>query len=318
MQRLHPVRALLILAVLSLTACKSPSLGYEIRGREVYYTRMVPGKVIPGVWGFEDAVESLVPGADGKTFQILKEAGDYAKDAKHVFYKGQPIPGAEAATFQSVSGDYTKDRRQVYHMGRAISGADSASFTMLWQGSIAQDKRDWYANGEPVQIRDMAALKRVVNLKTVTYADSKIWAYDRYNYYVGNPSGIKPVPIADRATFQVMANDSDYAKDSQQVYYLDRVVEGADPRTFQALGYRYAKDARQAYYNGYLFKNVDVATLKAVGSDKFDLYNQDHTYAKDAKQVYCGMGVVEGADVSTFVGDESGVRDKNKHYSKGQ
>ncbi|MEA5418882.1 DKNYY domain-containing protein [Spirulina sp. CCNP1310] len=306
----------LVLALLGLAACRSEKLGYAVRGREVYYRHLETGKVIPGIWAFQETVETLVPGADGKTFQRIEGSPDYAKDAQQVFYQSQPIAGAEVATFQWVHGYYAKDARQVYFMGTVVVGADPAFFKMLWLDSVAEDKRDWYVQGNPVGIRDRPSLKQVVDLNQVTYADANIWAYDKYNYYVGNYHGIEAVAIADPATFQVMENDSDYAKDATQVYYLDRIVPQADPRTFEALGHRYSKDAHHAYYNGYLFEPADVASLQAVGRDKFDLYNQADTYAKDAQRVYCGMGVVEGADVATFVADEQGVRDKNKRYFK--
>lgn len=318
MQLPRLAQIVLVLALFGLSACRSEKLGYAVRGREVYYRHMETGKVIPGIWAFQETVETLVPGADGKTFQLIPGSSDYAQDAQQVFYKGQPIAGAEGATFQWVHGDYAKDAQQVYFSGSVVVGADPASFEMLWSGGVAQDKRDWYVQGSPVGIRDRASLRQVVDLNQVTYADANIWAYDQYNYYVGNVRGIEAVAIADPATFQVMENDSDYAKDATQVYYLDRIVPEADPRTFEAIGDRYGKDARHAYYNGYLFDAADVASLQAVGSDKFDLYNQADTYAKDAQQVYCGMGVVEGADVATFVADESGVRDKNKRYFQGR
>lgn len=312
---LRPTRFLWVLlgTALSLTACGSQKLGYEVRGREVYYLQMVPGKVIPGIWAFEDKIESRVPEADAKTFQILKNSS-YAKDAKQVFYQGKLIPGAEAATFQWVSSDYAKDQRRVYAQGSAIAGADPGSFKMLWKDDVWQDKRDWYVKGQPVHIRDMASLKLVVNLSQVNYRDGNLWAYDKYNYYAGRSSSIEGIPIAHPATFQVMKNDSNYAKDQKYVYYLNDRVDGADPRTFQALGHRYGKDAKRAYYEGSVFTGVDLASLQAVGRDKFSLYDQTYSYAKDFKRAYCAITAIDGADVATFVADENGAQDKNRHY----
>ena len=49
-------------------------------------------------------------------------------------------------------------------------------------------------------------------------------------------------------TFQIL--DYGYARDAWNVYYLGRVLPGADPATFEILPNGYARDAWTLYYYG--------------------------------------------------------------------
>ncbi len=73
---------------------------------------------------------------------MLLGSGDkesaYAKDAKTVFFFGDPVPSADAKTFVQLNERYGKDLRHVYFMQRVVPKVDVASFT-------APYKSVWYA-----------------------------------------------------------------------------------------------------------------------------------------------------------------------------
>ena len=70
-----------------------------------------------------------IAGADPATFHVLQ--GAYAKDARHIFYFADPVADADAASFRPLDGPYASDARRIYWMGKAIDGADPATFRVL-------------------------------------------------------------------------------------------------------------------------------------------------------------------------------------------
>jgi hypothetical protein len=58
-----------------------------------------------------------------------KLSGDgWSKDSVQVYWGESPIPGADAATFETCGRFYAKDGRHVYHSGNVVPGADPATF----------------------------------------------------------------------------------------------------------------------------------------------------------------------------------------------
>jgi hypothetical protein len=70
-----------------------------------------------------------IAGADPATFRVV--GGAYAQDARHVFYFADPVAVADAASFRPLDGPYARDDARVYWMGKAIDGADPATFRVL-------------------------------------------------------------------------------------------------------------------------------------------------------------------------------------------
>src|SRR5271155_5529239 len=80
-------------------------------------------------------------------------------------------------------------------------------------------------------------MKYVIENARVSYVD---------NYFFHKP---QPMAEADAATFESIGDW--FAKDRRHVYFLYRVVEGADPQRFVYLGgynSQWAKDKNTAYY----------------------------------------------------------------------
>ena len=68
-----------------------------------------------------------VAGADPASFRVLQ--GAYAQDGQHVFYFKDAE--ADAASFKPLDGPYARDAGHVYWMGKTIDGADPATFRVL-------------------------------------------------------------------------------------------------------------------------------------------------------------------------------------------
>ncbi len=158
--------------------------------------------------------EVPVSGIDWLTFSLVgvhdigsgKDISDgtrsivYAKDNSHVYYKAQPIIGADPETFVFVpSGDYRqeygKDKNRVYYLNLALPKSDPVTFKPL-------GTQPYEGSGVDPYVVD----------KNHAYFKERI------------------IPEADVKTFEAIIED--YAKDKNNVYKEGRVIPGVDPTTF--------------------------------------------------------------------------------------
>lgn len=130
---------------------------------------------------------------------------------------------------------------------------------------------------------------------------------NKVHYYQGVVGGNSTIDgDTDPATFEYIGhyNYNDYAKDKNGVYFNNRVIEGADPKTFQYVGGPYTKDKSHVYaaYAGFdeqmnysgaraIIKDADVATFQFIGG----------VYAKDALNIFNGNQIMKNVDFPTFV-----------------
>ncbi len=130
----------------------------------------------------------------------------YAKDGQHVYFLSQIIPGADAASFESLVstsgpvqlGAYGKDRNRVYFFGEAVDGVDAASFEVL---NTPVSPQEWLNNHSVTEIdADLFKL---------------IFAKDNYHVYA---SGL-PISNLDPATFELV--DEKHGVDRNGRYLLE-------------------------------------------------------------------------------------------------
>jgi DKNYY family protein len=70
-----------------------------------------------------------IPGADPATFRVLQ--GAYARDDQHVYHFADRIADADPVSFRALDGPYASDSQRVYWMGKTIAGADPGTFRVL-------------------------------------------------------------------------------------------------------------------------------------------------------------------------------------------
>lgn len=109
--------------------------------------------------------------------------------------------------------------------------------------------------------------------------------------------------------------ESFFIKDKNNVYYQGRKFEGADPKTFKALGDNLFKDKNNVYSDTKKIKGVDVKTFKVLGNyyfkDKNNVYYYHYYYDDDDVSNY----IIKGSDPKTFkVLTDIYSRDKNNAY----
>lgn len=92
-----------------------------------------------------------IPGAQPASFKVL--GGAYARDATQTFYFDEPMPdGTDGATLQPLASGYAKDRGRAYYCGKVLEGADAATFEITdarWPK--AKDRNRIYEQGEAKQ-----------------------------------------------------------------------------------------------------------------------------------------------------------------------
>jgi hypothetical protein len=249
-----------------------------------------PFKQKDGAWYYH---ESLIEGADAKSFQVLSK--HYAKDKNRVYHadtyrKGQEyymikhsrvkvLEGADPATFRSLDYDYARDKARVFYEGVAFPVKDVDTFELI----------------------------------------DRAFARDRVTGYYQQHA----IPGSDGSTFSAV--DGSYSKDAKQVFYStleprgtnpirrSKPLKGALPESFKVLGIGgYAADSAQVYYRGEVVTR-DVASFQLL----------ERGYARTATRVYYDGKPVPGADAATFatleqLTDTADAKDRSATYKEGR
>lgn len=102
----------------------------------------------------------------------------------------------------------------------------------------------------------------------------------------------KELPNVNPATFKSIENWLGH--DDSHVYFKNRLIEGANPKTIKAKKYPLCCDSRDYYYMG---KSMNVANLR-----NFEVINQndDDIWAVDSKYAYYDSIRIDSVDLATF------------------
>jgi hypothetical protein len=103
-----------------------------------------------------------------------------------------------------------------------------------------------------------------------------------------------------------------YCKDfwsrNEQVYFDDKPIRNADPKTFECIKYEYSRDKNHVYFGERSIEGIDSQTFEVL----------EQGYSKDKNFVYCNYysgKKIEGADPASFeVFGLSISKDKNNVY----
>jgi hypothetical protein len=124
-----------------------------------------------------------------------------------------------------------------------LDGADPASYRLL-RGNWGRDDHNVYVGADPVNPKDLGTFE-ILNSE---------WARDSRWYYPAKYGRYIPIQELDRATFQIL--DAGWAKDCCRVFYYDRIVEGADPATFEVVNDVRGRDKNNYYLTGFQQRTV--------------------------------------------------------------
>jgi hypothetical protein len=239
--------------------------GYHVRGDKVYYLPSFPGTA------------SEIAAADPASFKTFDAT--YAKDRSNAYFDGNPIPGADATSFDVLDrGGFAKDRNHVYQLDRPISN-DPAHFELL-DGGLSKDSTAVYWTDGGVLSDDPAHFAIVSN------NDQFLFTKDSRTVEVNG----KRIANADPATFRVLLGA--YSQDAGHVFYFSDPIVTADAASFRPLDGPYATDAHRVYWMGKVIDGADQATFRVL--------NAAFECSADAKRAYYRQSVIAGADPQTF------------------
>lgn len=89
------------------------------------------------------------------------------------------------------------------------------------------------------------------------------------------------------------------------VYYGNKILEGANPKTAELIGFSLLKDDKNVYYMGEKVKDVKIKNFEKLGQNYWK--NENKIYYRDKK--------IENADIMSFkVLNEDYAKDKNNVY----
>ena len=97
-----------------------------------------------------------------------------------------------------------------------------------------------------------------------------------------------------------------YSIDKRKVYYGNEILEGANPKTAELIGFSLLKDDKNVYYMGKKIKDVKIKNFEKLGKNYWK--NDNKIYYRDEK--------IENADIMSFkVLNKDYAKDKNHVYS---
>jgi hypothetical protein len=248
--------------------------------------------------------------ADPTTFIVMWDM--YWKDNKSVYYQEVKLWIADVWSFVVLSPsqmkdksvyNYWKDSNNVFYSGKQIVWAVSRSFEQL-STLFARDSQNVYFSGEKLDAADPWTIE-VFNL---TYAKDKnnVFNYEWVIEWI-------------HATSFKRYNDSDYFGDKNGVYFTRELfvkVEGADAATFIALGNWYAKDRNNIYHQESILNNFDLESFQLLTYTQWWINDRKPIYLKDKNNVYLSAFFEKGAELISLADSESFEILKDWYYAK--
>ena len=105
-----------------------------------------------------------------------------------------------------------------------------------------------------------------------------------------------------------------YSIDKGKVYYRNKILEGANPKTAELIGFSLLKDDKNVYYMGERIKDIKIKNFEKLGKNYWK--NDNKIYYRDKK--------IENADIMSFkvlnkdyAKDKKNVYDGNESIGRG-
>ena len=95
--------------------------------------------------------DTLIVGADAKTFEIV--SWDWQRDKNYYHRFGKRIPSIDRKSFQLLDYHYAKDKYHVYYDENVIEGADAETFYHIEGTQDGKDAKSCYRWGEKVDCK---------------------------------------------------------------------------------------------------------------------------------------------------------------------
>ncbi|MBW1295041.1 DKNYY domain-containing protein [Aquimarina litoralis] len=172
---------------------------------------------------------------DPESFTVLNS--DYQKDKNHLYYKTQIISDSDPDSYQFISTLFSRDKNNLYYIGKKVMNPDFKKYSI----NKIRDIESSYHYRTLSYDEDHIIFVRKKELIEL----SKIHSIYKEEIYALN----NRIKKADYKSFKVYENSEDlYAKDHKQVYYLSSIIHNADISSFEIINSQFSKDKNHVYY----------------------------------------------------------------------
>lgn len=177
-----------------------------------------------------------VEGADAKTFRELK-GNSYGKDRRQAYFQGVPVPGADAASFESLGDFYARDKYRGYYENTPVKTAVGRNFRVI-ATYYTTDGRDVFYKTNPLHV---ASVKNFRFVYPSGEEDWDRWTTDGVSYFNQD----RRTPSNDYRHLVLYPNSGGIAQNSRWAYYRDhklnydeqgrKVIDTIDIASFRVL-----------------------------------------------------------------------------------
>jgi hypothetical protein len=91
--------------------------------------------------------------------------------------------------------------------------------------------------------------------------------------------------IMSYGAIELYRHAAHYTKDKNHVWFENKIMEHADPATFEFISPEYTKDKNHVYYEGKLVEGADPGTFKEAASLGYQWMDNKNTYESGKKVV---------------------------------
>jgi hypothetical protein len=209
----------------------------------------------PGCWGKDKkhcySGSSVLRGADVRSFKVLNFT--YAKDTNHVWALGGKIEGVDANTFE-VCDDGRKNNGKIYE--KTPEMAEGIIYDSIVPYGYGKDKSNVYYYG----FEGKPKLLKNASSETFVSLNDGCFGYDLKNVFYKTYKLNK----ADPKTWKKFKDRYYYSRDKNIIYYLNRIIKGADAETFEVAE-----------------KTIELFEPPQLARDKNNYYRNDSIIAKE-------------------------------------
>ena len=261
----------------------------------------------------------------------------YAKDKNHVYYKKEILKGVDPETFVEIEYSFFKDSEHVYKDGVETDQADPETFK-LYSDPDGKDGTMSYAK-DAYHVYDAYSgeMFEDADPETFVWISSTLQKDKDHVYFWGGGGSRAIIKGINAQTFEQVGQN--YYKDRDSVIYIGsaqtirmawenygeivRVLEDADPDTFEIISKGYVRDVESVWYWYLPVVDANPKTLVVDDTQKRAAYARDDnsvfyrdmkltkldpsrtqfisgTYAIDDNEVYYMEHHITGLDRESF------------------
>ncbi|MBL6444946.1 DKNYY domain-containing protein [Fulvivirga sp. 29W222] len=222
----------------------------------------------------ENRYMMVIDRANPKTY--VKVDSDWSKDDANYFYNYQRVD-VDYQTFEVINDHFAKDKNMVYLLksfSLLESSVDPATAQRVDERYIV-DKNNLY---DFQQYRESEEVDSLVSFKcfdsnSLNFLGKSFLLFDDKVIFDG-----VELPDVDSRSFKVVKDY--YSKDKNHVYAGSKIINGADPASFEVLETTfYSKDKNHVFGEGILIEEADAETFGPIDLNKNILHkDKNHTY----------------------------------------